>query len=293
MIVKPCLTCQRPTRHGSRCPACAQQHELSHPRQQASAHDRGYTREWQRMVRQAIAEQPWCSRCMATTNLQGDHIVPLSRGGATAVHNVQVLCQRCNAQKGGVRRSAPRPQGRAQRSNRFVQRYRSREARQRTAVVHIIGAPATGKSHLSAIIAEALGIPSYGIDAERLAILPLGTPWPADETTPWCRLEDHIDAQPLCVVETSGLHGNDLLLLAYRRVLRILCTASDEVRRARLEERTRDGYTLALGREDYVRRLMRVPRPTVPADLTLDTTHGSQPEATAALLAAVRQFAHA
>ncbi|WP_433663245.1 TerD family protein [Nocardia sp. CA-128927] len=41
-----------------------------------------------------------CCQCGDTHYLEFDHVIPLSRGGATSVANLQILCRRCNLEKG-------------------------------------------------------------------------------------------------------------------------------------------------------------------------------------------------
>jgi hypothetical protein len=50
------------------------------------------TAVWQR-------DQGKCVQCKATDYLEYDHIIPHSKGGASSVNNVQLLCRRCNLAK--------------------------------------------------------------------------------------------------------------------------------------------------------------------------------------------------
>jgi hypothetical protein len=42
-----------------------------------------------------------CVECGSTENLEFDHVIPVSMGGAHTVRNLQLLCVSCNAAKGG------------------------------------------------------------------------------------------------------------------------------------------------------------------------------------------------
>lgn len=87
---RPCLTCQRPTRNGSRCPTCESQRQAK--RNASRAHYKG---EWQAISRAAREAQPWCSVCGATTDLTTDHIT-----AASLADGVMVLCRKHNSSKG-------------------------------------------------------------------------------------------------------------------------------------------------------------------------------------------------
>ena len=50
---------------------------------------------WQR-------DQGGCVRCGSQERLEFDHIIPLAKGGGNTERNIQLLCERCNRQKGAA-----------------------------------------------------------------------------------------------------------------------------------------------------------------------------------------------
>ena len=62
-------------------------------------------RNGSRRIPQHIKVEVWqrdrgcCVECSGETYLEFDHIIPWSRGGASTVNNVQLLCRRCNLKK--------------------------------------------------------------------------------------------------------------------------------------------------------------------------------------------------
>ncbi|SRR5260221_14597464 len=48
---------------------------------------------WQR-------DQGACVRCGSTNDITIDHIVPVSFGGKSELHNLQLLCKKCHGKKG-------------------------------------------------------------------------------------------------------------------------------------------------------------------------------------------------
>lgn len=47
-----------------------------------------------------VRDQGRCRRCGSRERLELDHIVPVSKGGSNTVRNIELLCERCNRQKG-------------------------------------------------------------------------------------------------------------------------------------------------------------------------------------------------
>lgn len=56
-------------------------------------------------IPKAVQREVWrrdegqCVECGSKENLEYDHIIPHSRGGATTTRNLQLLCERCNRKK--------------------------------------------------------------------------------------------------------------------------------------------------------------------------------------------------
>jgi 5-methylcytosine-specific restriction endonuclease McrA len=57
-------------------------------------------REWRALKRQALERDGFrCLRCNGATELTTDHIIPVAKGGATNLDNLQTLCRGCNGEK--------------------------------------------------------------------------------------------------------------------------------------------------------------------------------------------------
>lgn len=91
--LRPCRTCRRPFPDGN-CPA--------HPKKGAYRPERPrhYGPFWRRLVAAVLAAAGHlCEYCHRPAR-SGDHVIPLSRGGATTRDNVVAACRHCNTSKG-------------------------------------------------------------------------------------------------------------------------------------------------------------------------------------------------
>lgn len=141
-------------------------------------------------------------------------------------------------------------------------------------VVHVIGAPATGKTWVCERLAEASGWPYWSIDAARERVTRPGRWWPDDDAVAWAMLRDFCESgHPIVIVETSGRSPCDRVLMAGRVVVRVVCTADDATRHRRLAERVRDGYGPAARMGGYVAKLFASPPPEVlDGDIVMSTS---------------------
>jgi hypothetical protein len=94
----------------STCPHCGQSGQVSLRGDRAAATSEGSapplgeynTRVIPQSVKIAVAARDGgkCRECGSSEDLQYDHVIPWSRGGANTVNNVQLLCGECNRRKG-------------------------------------------------------------------------------------------------------------------------------------------------------------------------------------------------
>jgi 5-methylcytosine-specific restriction endonuclease McrA len=119
-LVRLCPRCgvQMPYPGRGQCRDCRRITE----RERGTRQRRGYTDQWLKLSRLAIAAHPFCSvsGCEETTDLTADHIVPKSKGGKNELENVQVLCRKHNSSKrdrGFLRGAAPNPETRFREKN--------------------------------------------------------------------------------------------------------------------------------------------------------------------------------
>lgn len=137
-------------------------------------------------------------------------------------------------------------------------------------MVHVIGAPGSGKSTVAALLGNALRLPVFSIDEERLDFIRPGDHWPwGRDHLAWTSLIAKYLQARHAVVETMGASEYEgKLEAAADAVIRVLVTAPDDVRQQRLADRVTDGYVFARQR-DYVRKLLPM-RPLLKADIETD-----------------------
>lgn len=98
MLPRPCVDCGVIVR-ASRCKPCGRVRERARP----SRSDKGYDYKWRKLSKQLRAIHPWCKQCGATKDLTVDHIIPLVDLDPSLryeISNLQVLCRKCNSEKG-------------------------------------------------------------------------------------------------------------------------------------------------------------------------------------------------
>lgn len=69
-----------------------------------SARARGYNTAWDRLSSRARTLQPWCSDCGTKEDLTADHLVWPAR----TLHDVSVVCRKCNTLRGETPRDGKR-----------------------------------------------------------------------------------------------------------------------------------------------------------------------------------------
>lgn len=94
---RPCLTCTRPTQHGSYCPTCRTPGDPEHRRPNKAQR---YPPEYWHNRAIILAAHPrchWCPR-QATT---ADHLIEIALGGTHDLTNLVPACAPCNSARGG------------------------------------------------------------------------------------------------------------------------------------------------------------------------------------------------
>lgn len=95
-------------RPSSRCPECAPKDDTLRPsRAGKTTTQRGYGGAWQRLSKRARAMQPFCSDCGTPEDLTADHSEEtwrrMAAGKVLRLQDVDVVCRRCNSERGAAR----------------------------------------------------------------------------------------------------------------------------------------------------------------------------------------------
>lgn len=107
MTLAPCLSCGEPGT-GSRCRECQNDTERTYDRKpKTAASSRGYDRRWRNLSERARQVQPYCTDCGTEDDLQADHSPEAWRrydaGLPIRLQDVDVVCGRCNIERGTAR----------------------------------------------------------------------------------------------------------------------------------------------------------------------------------------------
>lgn len=96
---RPCLTCGQLIAAGSRCTDCRPTNaRYRRGKQGRTASDW----RWRKLSQKLRRLSPFCERCLATTDLTVDKIIPLSERPDLAHEelNLRVYCRSCNGERG-------------------------------------------------------------------------------------------------------------------------------------------------------------------------------------------------
>lgn len=157
-------------------------------------------------------------------------------------------------------------------------------------IVHVVGAPGSGKTTLAQALARDLGLPFASVDDERRKLLRPGQSWPSDDSQTWDAMRRHVESNLSLVVETMGGTANSARLLEGRDVVTVLVSAPDRIRHERIRDRARLRRDPMIGRPDkYVQQLTKIPAPQIAADAEWTGTYPIPGEQYDALLSTLRQ----
>ena len=90
--------------HAARCQAHTRENRQAYDQRRGSAHERGYTWQWQKYRAAYLQREPLCRSCKAVGRFVAarelDHIKPVSQGGSFwDPANHQPLCKPCHSAK--------------------------------------------------------------------------------------------------------------------------------------------------------------------------------------------------
>ena len=83
----------------------AVKNEASRLREPESEQEGKQVEKKSRRITQNVRDKVWrrdegkCTQCGSNENLEFDHIIPVSKGGANTYRNIQLLCEVCNREK--------------------------------------------------------------------------------------------------------------------------------------------------------------------------------------------------